>query len=92
MLSPDSQAYRARRQAETPLSVLCRIPEPPLTPALRAMIAGYRLHSELRSQTLRAVARFACISAKTARRLFGATIKLGSSEPEPTRVATSIAD
>jgi HK97 family phage prohead protease len=35
MLSPDSRAYRARRQAETPLSVLCRIPEPAL-PAIRA--------------------------------------------------------
>jgi hypothetical protein len=30
MVSPDSRAYRARRQAETPLSVLCRFPEPAL--------------------------------------------------------------
>ncbi|MCK1326511.1 transposase (plasmid) [Bradyrhizobium sp. 155] len=27
----DSRAYRARRQAETPLNVLCRFPEPALT-------------------------------------------------------------
>jgi len=31
MVSPDSRDYRARRQAETPLSVLCRFPEPALT-------------------------------------------------------------
>jgi len=31
MVSPDSRAYRARRQAETPLSVLCRFPEPALS-------------------------------------------------------------
>src|ERR1700704_353057 len=31
MVSPDSRAYRARRQAETPLSVLCRFPGPALT-------------------------------------------------------------
>jgi membrane protein len=30
MASPDSRAHRARRQAETPLSVLCRFPEPAL--------------------------------------------------------------
>src|SRR3979411_221265 len=30
MVSPDSRAYRARRQAETPLSVLCRFPGPAL--------------------------------------------------------------
>src|SRR3954471_22498799 len=30
MVSPDSRAHRARRQAETPLSVLCRFPEPAL--------------------------------------------------------------
>jgi hypothetical protein len=30
MVAPDSRAYRAHRQAETPLSVLCRIPAPPL--------------------------------------------------------------
>ena len=32
MVSPDSQAYRARRQAETPLIVLCRFPGPALSP------------------------------------------------------------
>src|SRR3979490_1773286 len=32
MVSPDSRAYRARRQAETPLSVLCRFPGPALVP------------------------------------------------------------
>jgi hypothetical protein len=31
MLSPDSRAHRARRQAETPLSVLCRFPGPALS-------------------------------------------------------------
>src|SRR4051812_13391010 len=30
MVSPDSRAHRARRQAETPLNVLCRFPEPAL--------------------------------------------------------------
>jgi hypothetical protein len=30
MVSPDSRAYRARRQAETPLIVLFRFPEPAL--------------------------------------------------------------
>ena len=34
MLSPDSRAHRARRQAETPLSVPCRIPEPALSGGL----------------------------------------------------------
>src|SRR5947209_12702493 len=33
MVSPDSRAHRARRQAETPLSVLCRFPQPALTSA-----------------------------------------------------------
>src|SRR5579859_2668274 len=37
MVSPDSRAYRARRQAETPLSVLCRFPEPALSALLMAM-------------------------------------------------------
>src|SRR5947209_18012667 len=31
MVSPDSRAHRARRQAETPLSALCRFPEPALS-------------------------------------------------------------
>ena len=30
IIAPDSRAYRARRQAETPLSVLCSFPEPAL--------------------------------------------------------------
>jgi hypothetical protein len=30
MVSPDSRANLARRQAETPLIVLCRFPEPAL--------------------------------------------------------------
>jgi hypothetical protein len=30
MVSPDSLAQRARRQAETPPIVLCRFPEPAL--------------------------------------------------------------
>src|SRR5260370_1329548 len=32
MVSPDSRAHRARRQAETPLNALCRFPEPALSP------------------------------------------------------------
>ena len=31
MVSPDSRAHRARRQAETPLSALCSFPKPALT-------------------------------------------------------------
>jgi hypothetical protein len=34
MLSPDSQAQRARRQAEIPLIVVYRFPGPALTPIL----------------------------------------------------------
>jgi hypothetical protein len=33
MVSPDSRANLARRQAETPLSALCRFPGPALTTA-----------------------------------------------------------
>ena len=40
MLSPFSRAYRARHQAETPLCVLYRIPEPPLTKPLIVENAG----------------------------------------------------
>jgi putative transposase len=43
MVSPDSRAYRARRQAETPLSVLCRFPEPALYASTdyRQRLAGH---------------------------------------------------
>ncbi|WP_247387173.1 MULTISPECIES: hypothetical protein, partial [unclassified Bradyrhizobium] len=43
IVSPDSRAYRARRQAETPLNVLCRFPEPALlSPELMREFYGWR--------------------------------------------------
>jgi hypothetical protein len=39
MLSTDSQAQRARRQEEIPLSVLCRFPGPALTLSRSSILA-----------------------------------------------------
>src|SRR4051812_41920836 len=48
MVSPDSRAHRARRQAETPLSALCRFPEPALLLSLSPFVvlgeASYSLY------------------------------------------------
>src|SRR3978361_901771 len=41
MVSPDSRAYRARRQAETPLSALCRFPDPSPCEALGGAGCGF---------------------------------------------------
>jgi hypothetical protein len=41
MVSPDPQAYRARRQAETPLSVLFKFAEPALVRVGRSKPVGF---------------------------------------------------
>jgi hypothetical protein len=43
MVSPDSRAYRARRQAETPLIVLFRFPEPALVADQQHSYTNYQV-------------------------------------------------
>src|SRR5258706_7018180 len=50
MVSPDSRAYRARRQAETPLSVLCRFPGPALNHICR--VEGKNIRRECEDHIL----------------------------------------